>query len=347
MSASSADPDVPRLIGLTGPGAWAMAGLFWATYLLLITFSGGPPMRTAEGWVAFLLTLGAAVVVVLPGRYPLRLPIVLGVLGVVVVATVAINAHLSPVGWPGWTSWQYGSNTFLMFMLALRGRVWWGALGIIVMVVLTMTWTWTATGDVWHGFDLTYRQFATYLAGSFFASWLRRTARQIVDFQSAEQRRVHEEQARESAAAERGLALERVRRIAAPALKTIASGRVSAEARREHGLLEAQLRDGIRGRALSDEGPLTAAVRDARTRGSLVALLDDLPRDAPVDTGGLDPARAWIVDRLAECHVDDVTVRVSLVDGDPVVTFAGGDGTAKTFTPRVGSPAQVAPDPPV
>jgi hypothetical protein len=331
-----AGPDVPALLGLTGHGAWAMAGLFWATYLTLIALSGGPPMRTIEGWIAFVLTLAAAVVVVLPGRYPLRLPFTLAILGVVVFSTVAVNWNLSPTGWPGWSSWHFGSNTFLLFMLALRGRVRLGAAGMLLMVGLTIHWTWATTGDVWHGFDLTYRQLATYLAGSFFAVWLHRTARQIFDFQETEQRRVREEQARESSAAERDRQLGRVRRIAGAALEEIGQGETTPESRREHGLLEAQLRDGIRGRALVDDGPLSAALREARLRGARVAVLDDLPRDgaAVVDRTVLADARNWIAGHVAAHTAGDITVRISLVDHQPTVTFATSDGITATFGGR-------------
>lgn len=336
-----ADPDAPRLLGLTGPGAWAMAGLFWATYIVLIALSGGPPMRTVEGWIAFVLTLTAAVVVVLPGRYPLRWPVVIGILGVVVFSTVAIVWHLSPTGWPGWTSWSFGSNTFLLFMLALRGRAWWGAVGIGLMVALTVHWSWSTSGDVWHGFDLTYRQLATYAAGTFFALWLRRTARQIVEFQEADQRRVGEEQTRESTVAERDRELNRVRRIAGPALEQIRHGQVSEDVRIEHGLIEAQVRDGIRGRTLADDGPLADALHHARRRGARVALLDDLPRGGPASIDGqfLASARSWIIERLGERTADDITIRLALADGSPVVTFATGGGDASNFTPVNTRPA--------
>ena len=347
-------PDVPRMLGLTGPGAWAMAGVFWVTYIILIALSGGPPMETVEGWIAFLLTLATAVVVVLPGRHPLRLSVVAGVLGVVVFSTVAINAHLSPYGWPGWTSWQYGSNTFLLFMVALRGRVWWGALGMLLMMVLTVWWTWSTTGDVVHGLDLTYRQAATYLAGSFFAAWLRRTARQIVAFQEAEQRRIRDEQTRESGAAERQRETERVRRIAGPALAAIAAGDTSASARREHGLLEAQLRDGIRGRALTDDGRLSSALRETRLRGARVTVLDDLPRGGAPRAGErfLAASRDWIIDQVGRHDSGDITVRIALADAEPVVTVATADGGTETFrddasfSPRAASARPTAPDPP-
>lgn len=328
---SPPDPDVPRLLGLTGPGAWVLTGLFWATYIVLIVLSGGAPMRTVEGWIAFVLTLALAVVLVLPGRHPLRLPIVFVTLGVVAFSTVAIVWHLSPSGWPGWTSWSFGSNTFLLFMLALRGRVWWGAAGEVLMMALTLHWSWATTGDVGHGFDLTYRQLATYSAGAFFAAWLRRTARRIVEFQETEQRRAREEQVQESTARERDRELDRVLRIAGPALAEIRDGRPSARRRREHGLLEARLRDDIRGRALVVDGPVREAVLALRSRGARVAVLDDLPRDTPADDVFLGRARSWVAGRLAALPDGEVTVRIALTGGRPVVTIATADDPGESL----------------
>lgn len=320
--------DIPRLLGITGPGAWVLAGLYCVTYLTLAAWAGGPPMQTIEGKVALALVLVTAVLLVLPWRYPLPLPLVAWSLGVVAFSTVAICWHLSPTGWPGWSSWNFGANTFLMFMLALRGRFWWGGIGLVLMSILTIHWTLTTTGDWWHGFDLTYRQLATYLAGGFFALWLRRTARQIAEFQETDRRRVAAEQTREATADERVRQLERVRRLAGPALAQIAQGDVSVDDRRDHGLLEAELRDQIRGRSLA-EGALPAALRRARVRGVEVALLDDL-RDATPETF-LDPAIAWATEKIDALATGSATIRLARADGSPVVTFATDGGDVGTF----------------
>jgi len=322
--------DVGRLLGLTGPGAWLLAALFCATNITLVIFSGGPPMRTVEGWVALVLVLGAAVVVVVPSGYPLPLPIVVGVLGVVAFSSIAIGWNLVPVGWPGYTSWHFGADTFLLFMVALRGRLWWGAAGMALMSLITIHWTWATTGDAWHGFDLTYRQIATYFAGAFFAIWLRRTARQIVQFQEAERRRVEAEQTLAATADERRLQLERVRELAGPALSRIASGATDAGERRAHGLLEAELRDQIRGRALAID-QLPAALTAARTRGVEIALLDDLRDDLP-PAEFLSEAAAWAGAHVASLKGGDATIRLALVDGQPVVTFATSTGSTQTFS---------------
>lgn len=333
--------DIGRLLGLTGPGAWALAGLYCVTYLTLAAWAGGPPMQTIEGKVALALILVTAILLVLPWSYPLPYRLVAWTIGVVVFSTIAICWNLSPYGWPGWSSWNFGASTFLMFMLALRGRFWWGAIGLALMSLLTILWTFTTTGDWWHGFDLTYRQLATYLAGGFFAIWLRRTARQIAVFQETERRRVAAEQARDATADERRRQLERIRSLAGPALAQIAEGDASLESRLDHGLLEAELRDQIRGRSLAT-GPLPSAVRVARSRGVDVALLDDLRGDTG-EKGFLDTAVDWAAERLGTASAVSATIRSALVGGAPVVTFATSDGEAATFTAT--EIPRAAPDP--
>jgi hypothetical protein len=223
-----------------------------------------------------------------------------------------------------------------MFMLALRGRFWWGAIGLVAMALLTIHWTFTTTGDWWHGFDLTYRQLATYLAGGFFAIWLRRTARQISEFQHTERRRIAAEQSRDAAAVERRRQLDRVRQLAGPALAEIAEGAGPAAARLEHRLLEAELRDQIRGRSLAT-GVLPRAARAARARGADIALLDDLRSEA-VPAEFLESAVAWAAERISTVSAGSATVRLALADGIRVVTFATGDGDTSSFRSEEAAP---------
>lgn len=326
---TATEPDVGRLIGLTGPGAWVLAGLFAVTYTTLAIMSGGAALATVPGAAALVLVVAAAVALVVPGPYPLPLPLTLAVLAVVAFATVAICWQLWPYGWPGWASWNFGACTFLMFMVALRGRVVWATAGLVLMALLTMHWTWASTGDAWHGLDLTYRQLVTFGAGAFFASWLRRTARRIVAFQEAEQRRVAADVTRRAADGERARQLDRVRRLAGAALAEIAAGSVSTDRRHEHALVEATLRDGIRGRALA-EHPLAEEVLAARRRGVAVSLLDDLRADS-LAGDELAAARAWAADRLADVPSGEVTIRLAGSPSRPTLTFTAGEAAPVVY----------------
>ena len=83
-----------------------------------------------------------------------------------------------------------------------------------------------------------------------------------------------------SAAIESATRLERSRRlnetlrVSYPLLQKIASGQLDEESKKEAKLLEAQLRDSIRGRDLIDS-KLQEAIRSARLRGVEVVVLDE------------------------------------------------------------------------
>ena len=338
-SSTTSGPDLGRLLGLAGPGAWAVAALYIVTFAVIAISSDGDPMHTLEGQVSLALVAATAITLVLPWRYPLPLPLTAAVLSVVAFTTAAILWNIWPYGWPGYATWNFGADTFLLFMVALRGRLWWGAVGMAAMALITIHWSIATTGDAWHGVDLTYRQIATYLAGAFFAAWLQRTARRIAEYRAAEARRITDEQARESTRDERTRQLARIRELAGPALAQIASGTATTAQRRDHGLLEAELRDQIRGRSLALP-ELAGAAWDARARGVEVTLLDDLRGDGPssLDVGALADAAAWGAARLATVADGGATIRLSLVEGRRIVTFATSDGTVLQFSPGV-SPA--------
>jgi transposase-like protein len=321
-------PDLGRLLGLTGIGAQVLVALYWLTFLSLAIFSGGEPMRTAEGWVALALVLSSSVLLILPWRYPLPIPLVGILLVITAFTTVAICWHLDPIVWPGYTSWNFGAVTFLMYMVALRGRVAAATVGMLLMAALTIHWTVSTSGDWSHGLLLVYRQFFSFVAVALFAVWLRRTAKRIAAFRAAQQSRAAEEQATVAAADERSQQLGRVRAIAGPALHDIASGRLDAAQREEHRLIEADLRDSIRGRALA-RGELPAAARAARRRGVTVAIIDDLRVE--VSAAALAPAIAWASARLSRVPAGEATVRLANAGGEALVTFATADGQTATF----------------
>jgi hypothetical protein len=83
-----------------------------------------------------------------------------------------------------------------------------------------------------------------------------------------------------SAAIESATRLERSRRlnetlrVSYPLLQKVASGQLDEESKKEAKLLEAQLRDSIRGRELIDS-KLQEAIRSARVRGVEVVVLDE------------------------------------------------------------------------
>lgn len=324
--------DVARLLGATGPGAWALAALYGVTYVVIAFWSGGEYTRTPLGLTGLALMIAAAVVLVLPQLSPLPH---LAAAGVVVASVIAVAAglwQLEPEGWRGWVTWYIGATSYLSFTLALRGRFWWGAAQQLALAVVAVHWTGVTAGDPLRGLELVSHQLILFGAGAFFAIWLRRTADRIAAFQETRLRRESAESARSAADEERARELRGIRESAGAALNRIATGAVTDEERREHLLLEAELRDRIRGRGLALP-PLAAAAREARRRGAVVALLDDLRSDAP-STARMREAIDWAAERVARSGGTDVTVRLTRAAGEPVVTFATADGGAETFSLR-------------
>lgn len=325
--------DVSRLLGATGPGAWALAALFGVTYVVIAFWSGGDYTRSPLGFTALLLMVGAAVVLVLPRFSPLPHLAAAGVVGASVFATTAGLWQLEADTWYGWVSWYIGASSYLSFTLVLRGKFWWGVADLVALSLIAMHWMAVKTGDPLAGLDLTYAQIILFGAGSFFALWLRRTADRIAAFQETRLRRESAEGSRSAADEERARELLVIRESAGAALARIAAGPVTDQERRDHLVLEAELRDRIRGRGLA-VAPLSDAARDARRRGVVVALLDDLRADAP-SADAMQDAIDWAAERVARSGAADVTVRLTLSAGDPVLTFATADGGVETFSPRV------------
>lgn len=323
--------DVARLLGATGPGAWALAALFGLTYIVISFWSGGEHARSPLGVTALALMLGAAVVLVVPQLSPLPRIAAAGVVGAQVFATAAGLWQLDPESWRGWVTWYVGASSYLSFTLALRGRFWWGVAGQLALTAVAMHWTATTTGEPWRGVDIVYAQLILFGAGSFFALWLRRTADRIAALQETRLRRESAEGSRSAVEEERARELRTIRASAESALVRIAGGTVTADERHEHLLLEAELRDRIRGRALA-VSPLSDAAREARRRGAVVALLDDLRGETPPPAAGLRAAIDWATHRIAASGSTDLTVRLTRAAGDTVVTFATADGGAETFS---------------
>jgi hypothetical protein len=93
---------------------------------------------------------------------------------------------------------------------------------------------------------------------------------------------------------------------------------VTVRQRKDFRLLEATLRDGIRAKGLQRE-PLTAAVRNARMRGSDVVLLDDLGvLSGQRDIGSA--AAEWAAERVTAAPPGNITVRLSLEGTERVVS---------------------------
>ena len=310
--------DDGTLLRFAGWPGWTLLGSFVGVNLVIAVLAGGPAMRDGHGLATLALLTVAAALAVLPKRHPLDLWRVLTIIGLIVVGTLLMLEQVRTSGAGGFLNWNYNASNFILFGVAMRGRIGWAWIGLAVVCVITGTWSLIATSALWQAFYLIYGEVGALLAGTFFAVVLRTAANRVMTLQSVRRQRVGEEHLRAESERERAVQLALVRQRVIPVLTTIAAGPVSSAQRQEHRLLEAVLRDEIRGARLAVE-PLTSAVRAARGRGIDVVLLDDAD-DVTLVWGDLE----WAADVIADIDRDRITVRLS---GDPaVITVATVDG---------------------
>lgn len=318
--------DVGRLIGLIGTGPWLLFGLAVVTLSIQALVLGGPPMRTPSGVAALALVLVAAAL--LAGRSATPLPLWRTL---VVVAVPPVTVLL--ITWqqafhdrsPGYEAWELWANSLLMFVLAIRGRIAaaWIAEGLSIGLVCL--WSQLLTGSVLYGISISYGQPVALIACTAFAVGLHQTARRILEFRAAERDRAGREAMDAGARVSAEFELAIVRGMAEPTLRDIADGgSPDPQAVRS---LEASLRDLVRGRSLAVE-PLTAELRELRTRGADVVVLDDLG-DHPIDASELAEAARWAASRIRRSPARTITIRIAPLDtasGSRVVVTISLDG---------------------
>lgn len=326
--------DVARLLGATGPGAWALAALYAVTYIVIAFWVDPGYTASPLGFAGLAAMIGAAVALVLPQLSPFPHLAAAGVLVACAFTMTAGLWQLGPDDWRGWVTWYIGAASYPAFTLVLRDRFWWGVSILVAQTAVATHWAVVTLGDPFAGLGLVYAQIILFGAGSFFAVWLRRTADRIAAFHETRLRRESAEEARSAAEEERARELRVIRARANDALQRIAAGTVDDHERADHVLLEAELRDRIRGRGLAAP-PLETAVRAARRRGAVVALLDDLRGDPP-PADWLAEAVEWAAARVDNAGEGEVTVRLTRTAAEPVVTFATAEGGVETFGRRVG-----------
>jgi hypothetical protein len=129
---------------------------------------------------------------------------------------------------------------------------------------------------------------------------------------------------------ERSRRLSETLRVSYPLLQKIAAGQLDEESKQEAKLLEAQLRDAIRGRELIDS-KMQEAIRSARLRGIEVVVLDEGGLAALAENSKTE-LRQKLAAELDQISSGRVTIRAPR-GGDINATFVAS--RAGTATPDV------------
>ena len=323
--------DVGRLVGLVGPGAWVLFGFFAVTQISLALLGGGEFTRSPAGITALAVIVGAGAVLTAPSVTPLPLWRVAVAFAAVAAATLLVSPSLPTSGSPGFAAWHLGACSFLLFAMALRARVAAAWVGMAMLMALTLGWSTLATGTPWYGLSISYAQPVSLLAGTVFSLGLYSAARQITEFNDAQRRAAAAEVHQAEREARRRDELSRLRLSVEPTLLAIAGGTLGDGDRAEVGMLEASLRDRIRGRMLAAE-PLTSQIDDARRSGCEVLVLDDTGSREPAPAA-LIPAVEWITSQLRTVEADEITIRLTWEDDVLVATVTTDDADLRCAIP--------------
>ncbi|AMB59398.1 hypothetical protein [Microterricola viridarii] len=327
--------DVSNLLMLHGVHAPVILVLFLVAQAVLALAGDSNPIGASL--IAFVPLAIAAVWVMQPAADPFPAAWCAGILALCTVTVTAQSVQPLSLGAPLYVTWHLGAVTTVLFMLILRGRVVVGWAGFLGMAVGTLVWASASGLGIVAGLDLTVRHAATLVVGTAVYFGLLSTARRIT---TINRRGVVDAAAAATALAsdeERIAQLTRLDEMARPVMERVASGLPMSESeRRDCLLIEASLRDVVRGRALASP-PVLAAARKARERGVEVTLLDDSGMN-----GDPSAVAALIENELHGLQVGALTARlqppgrpelasimIAPLDGAARILIVGRDGRVR------------------
>lgn len=238
-------------------------------------------------------------------------------LAVIIVINIAVCSQLDASVPNGYATWHVAATGTLAVITLVRGHEALAWTGLSVLILVTALW---ATPDVALHIGVP-GSIIWVVAASLLSRSLRRLVRDNARLVRAEQETARMRAGQDAHRRERLLRLRHTEDRALPMLREIvlSSGRLDSATRAECVLLEAGLRDEIRGRALLNDR-LRFAVQDARRRGVQVQLLDEGSID-DISAG----QRGRMSDRIAEAldtlHGGRVVVRTGI--GSIAVTVVG------------------------
>lgn len=284
-------------------------------------FRAGFELSSAVALATYLLVGLAAVFYYRELKMPVTLAIAVTVTSLMIPLLVSVNLEPSALGTPA--TWYVTAVATILAIAAVRQQRLWAWIGVVVLTVELVSW-----GGV-------EALFVSGLAG---AIGLVAAAHAIsVGLERADKQRVEflekAKATQAASAADSVIRQERSRRISAtlegalPMLEKIASGNFSSDDRREATILEAELRDEIRGRMLINP-KLKTSVRSARSRGVEVVVLDEGGL-VPITEQERDSLRTRLANELDKINSGRVTIRSPQQAGVRATFVASQKGTAK------------------
>ena len=265
------------MIAYPRPLLYALGAGFSLYHVVLAFFSFRNSPASVFDLVAVAVYVAATVLALWPGSTTrMESSLAAGMTAVAIALPLLVAPTLDPTASNGYSTWYIAAVGTLMTIVCARSRPAFAWAGMVFLAVHTVVWAGPialATLGVIGG--LAWVGIAQLLIIE-----LGRAGSEARVLEAAERAATSWRAAEEAHLSEREVRLDQTRAIASEMLRRIATGGsgLSDEERRECRLLEASVRDEIRGRRLLDDR-VRRLVLDARRRGVTVSVLDD---------GGLD-----------------------------------------------------------
>lgn len=302
------ESDVGRLLGIGTRAAWLVYALFAACASVFALATLGrveSPLMSALG---LLVVLSVAILILRDSGDPMPLRDT-------VIVSFGVPASAAIVAWqvvaedPGREAWYVVTHVWVLFFMALRGRVGWAWGSFAMMLVVQAVWALSTGRDVL-GEVLAFQTSAAVLfVCTLFARGLRRASARINELGSTSVRLA---ESAATLAAERDTRETRMAELAAEAgpllTRIIQSRELGQDDRREYALAEANLRDSVRGRSLMTPA-IAAATRSARARGVRIELIDSRGRGLTGE-GAMDRFLAQATRAINEAREGTLAVRL-------------------------------------
>ncbi|MFW2512527.1 hypothetical protein ACNI3K_01980 [Demequina sp. SO4-13] len=333
--------DVSRLLFLSSTPARLLVALFMVSNAVFTFATAGVLENQWPAFAAMVLVNAASVLLVRthPDPFPARDTAM--VIAVVVASSMLISMALPDDGELGRATWHLGSNTWLLFFLAVRRRAWIAWLGMALMIVITAAWGVQSGRGALTGLTMLDTHVGILVVATLFALILRRTSARINALNERSVASAADAAASDAASEVRRVRVAELAEVAVPLLHRIVDGgSTDAAMRREFALTEALLRDSVRGRSLAVPAVVEAA-SDARRRGVEVTILDDRG-SGPGDGEVLSRMVDVIASTLSRAHRGRVTVRLLPAGRQSALTIVADDGerVERTALDESGTPTQ-------
>lgn len=308
----------------------ALAAAFSAYHIARGILTLGVPTNAGPTIVALVLYAVITVVVLLPWNAGVPQWVAALTFSCAVAITLLVTSQLDVNEYNGYATWHTNAEGTLMTILMVRGRKIYAVAGTLLLVIYSLVWC-GLVGSAQIGVT---GAVAWVVLAYITTSALQRASDDADKLVQAEREAVRWEAAQHAHRSERRARLATASRVAGPMLRDVvlAEGRLTDAERAQARLLEARLRDDIRGRALVDDRVRDAA-EAARRRGIVVQLLDEGTIDDLEDK-----QRKRVLTRIAEAiesaDTERLIVRTAPERSDVAVTIVG-----------LSAPAQGSDDP--